>query len=82
MTRTFIRHTLSAFAAVALVSVFASSPASAWQINQMMSNISKADSDAKLAKPRPPKGLAAQQSPVSRSVDTRQLLMQTQHDPF
>lgn len=39
MTRTVLRHTLSAFAAAALVSAFASSPAlSDSQINNMMNN--------------------------------------------
>jgi hypothetical protein len=52
MTRTAIRHTLSALAAAALVSAFAAAPASAvGQTSQLMSNIYKADSDAKLGKP-------------------------------
>jgi hypothetical protein len=71
MTRTALRHTLSVLAAVALVSVLVnSSPAQAVsQTTQLMSNIYKADSDAKLGKPKPktPKGLATKKVPPSRA---------------
>jgi hypothetical protein len=63
MTRTTIRNTLFALAALALVSAFASTPASAQRQVQLMSNILKADSDAKLAKPGTPKALATKQGP-------------------
>ena len=60
MTRKAIHHTLSALA-VALAFAFASASASAQgQTTQLMSNIYKADSDAKLNKPGMPKALATQ----------------------
>ena len=75
MIRTAIHHTLSALAALALVSAFAGSPASAQpQTSQLMSNISKSDSDAKLAKPKTPKGLATKQDCTTRSVTERELM--------
>ena len=49
MNHTAIRHTMSALAAVALVSVFANSPVSAQPTPQLMSNIAKSRPRRKIA---------------------------------
>ena len=65
MTRTYIRHTLSALAAAAFLSAFAAGPVVGgstqhWQDEFMAltKGTPKADSDAKLVKLKTPKGLA------------------------
>jgi hypothetical protein len=73
MTRIAIRHTLFALAVVVLVSVVesGSTAQAVSQTSQAMSNIVKADSDAKLTKPKTPKGLATKKSGTSASGPKR-----------
>jgi hypothetical protein len=66
MTRTAIRHSLSALAAVALVSTFANSPTSAQGVPAGWENFTlngQGAPHATVKKPRTPKGLITQRRP-------------------